>query len=146
MQLPKRLIRNFILFVVLFVGFSVFTSIYPSFLWFDSFGYSHVWTFVLLSKIKIFFVFFVGALLFLGINVRLAQKNLNRTRQFGDLRFRTPFAVVNQFLESLAKRSSENSVSVSTSIQSVFMFVIAGFVSLIFGMIIQVRGISQFGP
>ena len=86
--------------VFLFISY-FFTTLYPDFLWFDSFGFKSLWLFVVKAKVLTFCVFSGLSLVWLGFHAFMALRISDRHNQSVPIEFNTPIRPLNDFLRQL---------------------------------------------
>lgn len=109
-KLKRYFVGGLFLVVALFV-FNVFTSYYPDFLWFQSFGLDALWLLQFKSQIAIWALFFGGTLSVFWLNIWLANKIVAKSRPDTTPEFRTSFGFLNQLLTEFARRANQSQVS-----------------------------------
>lgn len=136
----RRIIILVILVALLFFLFSIVTSLYPELLWFSSFGYGSIWLLILQRKVAVFCLAFIGAFLFITLNVWVARRISASTMSDGIPRFRTPFAKVNEFLSRLAaQQAARSATSGLRQISRWFFLAIAAGASLLLALAAKAR-------
>jgi uncharacterized membrane protein (UPF0182 family) len=95
----KNIKTSLLFFALFFIGSTLFSDLLPDFFWFKSIGYSSIWLFKLKAEWAAFAAFFVTALFFISLNVRLANKNSESLSGQSQFSVNTPFKALNNFLE-----------------------------------------------
>tara|TARA_A100001015_G_scaffold306394_1_gene400609 strand:+ start:2583 stop:3167 length:585 start_codon:yes stop_codon:yes gene_type:complete len=118
---------------------NIFFKLYPSFLWFNSVGYSELWWFTLSSKIKVFSIFTGAAFLALQTNLWLANRISKKLEaQTETPRFSGPFEFINQLYQNYQQYKAQSafydlSAKTHQVVLKLALFVIAiilGFIAL----------------
>ena len=107
----KKLLSSSLLFIISLIVYNLFTKLYPELLWFESFNADGIWWFTLLSKLKVFAIFFIISFIFIYANFKIARHICNTTTANPKTDFNTPFPALNQLLAELAQRSTQNTMN-----------------------------------
>lgn len=124
-----------ILALFLFMMSSGVIRLIPDFLWFDSFGFSHLWLFVFKSKWLVFIVGTVVSYLWFLLNLKIVQRYSDIDVTSSPLNFNTPFAQLNNLLTQLWNNAkSSQTQSLPSRVYSIVLHLGALVLSVIFGL------------
>ena len=139
-MIPKRLFSLPLLLFVAFILLSTAARLYPDYLWFSSFNFSSLWTFLFTVKLKTFFMFFFLSYAVLKLNVsiarRLAAKRITEPLQFSkSTRFFEQ--LYNQYL---AFKKESPLIDATAKIHRLFLEGFLVFLSFIFALMLNNGG------
>jgi uncharacterized membrane protein (UPF0182 family) len=120
----------------LFVLFLLITQLYPSYLWFDSFGLNTIWIKEIQSKLIIFGFGFGIALIWLSAHVSIASRHCRNRKSEKTPPIQTGIPFLDQFLSQLQKNISQSQFSqLPRKVYRTLKITAVGLLSLFFGFL-----------
>ncbi|MFC1753692.1 UPF0182 family protein [Thermoproteota archaeon] len=111
-----------ILIGLAFVIFYIITSLYPDYLWFDSFGFKSIWLFVLQAKILVFLSFFTLTFLWLWLNLKITRINIDKTKPESTQEFESSIPFLNQFFSKLSEPRESQIATLPKKLMNIIIF------------------------